>query len=371
MAQTEITRIVRLDLKGPLHVGQFIGVEREAALDWVPADTLFGALVSAWAALGRDVPALLAGFAQRNPPFLLTSAFPRAGAVRFYPRPWVRHRPPELLARKRVKRLRWVSEGVFRRLIVGEPLPGEAEEDNFIQGEAEEDNFIQGEAIWLTQTEFKQLPESVFAADETDRVWAYRVAPRVTVDRADDRSNLFHTGRVDFAPECGLWFGLRFLSQDPLWPDHVDAALNYLADAGLGGLRSTGHGAFTWDRDAGAIPEASAASPFTLTLSRYAPQGAVELAETLLDDPHTAYQLVTVGGWCHDDHLHPWRRRSLRLVSEGSLLAWNGRALAGHLVDVTPRGVGAFGPHHRVWRYGYAFPVPVARAAVIVQEDTQ
>jgi len=36
----------------------------------------------------------------------------------------------------------------------------------------------------------------------------------------------------------------------------------------------------------------------------------------------------------------------------------------GHAVDVTPQGVGQFGHRHRVLRYGYAYPVPVAPAAL-------
>lgn len=356
MAHTDVTHIVTLRLKGPLHVGQFIGVEREAALDWVPSDTLFGALVSAWAALGQDVGRLLDGFRAGRPPFLLTSAFPRAGAVRFYPRPWLPFRPSNLFEqqRKRTKRLKWVSEGVFRRMVAGESLAGEGEDDNFIQGET----------VWLTREE--TLPDSVFAEDERGRAWGYRAAPRVTVDRADSASNLFHSGRVDFAPDCGLWFGLRFLDADPAWPTHVEAALHYLSDAGLGGLRSTGHGAFTWEWNTPPpSPEgAGGEDSYAVTLSRYAPRDAAELQATLLGDARAAYRLATVGGWCRDDDLHPWRRRSVRMAAEGSLLAWNGRAAAGRLVDATPEGVGAFGADHRVWRYGYACPVGVAPAAL-------
>jgi CRISPR-associated protein Csm4 len=360
MAQTDASRIVTLCLKGPLHVGQFIGVEREAALAWAPADTLFGALVSAWAVLGQDVTAMLAGFRAGKPPFILTSAFPRAGTVRFYPRPWLYHYPANLFERerKRTKRLQWISEGVLERLVAGESLAGEGEDDNFIQGSA----------IWLTRAEQASLPKSI-KQDENGRVWGYQSAPRVTVDRADSHSNLFHTGRVNFAPECGLWFGVRFLSDDPAWPEQVKTALAYLADAGLGGLRSTGHGAFTWAWERKDIPAAPQAGSLALTLSRYAPRDADELQATLLGKASTAYRLVTVGGWCRDDQLHPWRRRSVCMVTEGSLLAWDERATAGHLVNVTPEGVGVFGDAHRVWRYGYAFPVPVSPAAGQRQEE--
>jgi len=354
MAQKDDVTVITLSPGGPLHVGLFIGEEREAALEWVPSDTLFAALVSAWAALDLDVPALLQGFREGDPPFLLTSAFPRAGAVRFYPRPWLRPRPAGLLERKRAKRLRWVSEGIFRRLLGGESL----------QGEDDDQNFLHEGKVWLTRTERDLLPEAVLAGEGL--IWKHQVVPHVAVDRRENRSNLFHAGRVEFAAGCGLWFGLRWRRPETLSPDLVDRALDYLGQAGLGGLRSIGHGAFAWEKEESSLP--SAQGPLAITLSRYAPCDASELGETLLGDPHTAYRLVLVGGWCRDDALHPWRRRSLRLVAEGSLLAWDGRSVAGHLVDVTPQGVGAFGPNHRVLRYGYAFPATVNSKALAEEE---
>lgn len=355
MAQAEDSVVVTLHPSGPLHVGLFVGQEREAALEWVPSDTLFAALVSAWAALGRDVPALLQGFWDGDPPFLLTSAFPRAGAVRFYPRPWVRPQPGGLLERKRAKSLRWVSAGIFQRLLGGQSL----------EGEGGDDNFLHEETVWLTHAERALLPEAVFE-EEGGRMWKRRVVPRVAVDRLENRSNLFHAGRVEYAAGCGLWFALRRRSAETSWPDRLDEALDYLGQAGLGGLRSTGHGAFTWEKGAGTFPEGGS---WAVTLSRYAPRDASELDHTLLADPRTAYRLVLVGGWCRDDRLHPWRRRSVRMVAEGSLLAWKEGGVAGHLADATPQGVGAFGPDHRVLRYGYAFPVAVQPAALAEEES--
>lgn len=352
MAETGDAVVVTLEPKGPLHVGLFVGQEREAALEWVPSDTLFAALVSAWAALGRDVPALLRGFREGDPPFLLTSAFPRAGKVRFYPRPWVRPKPAGLLERKRAKSLRWVSEDVFRRLVRGDSL----------EGEGGDENFLHEETVWLTKAERALLPAAVFAEKEEGRMWKRRVVPHVAVDRRESRSNLFHAGRVEYAAGCGLWFGLRRRSPDASWRDRMDEALEYLSQAGLGGLRSTGHGAFTWEKEQ--LPSFPGEGSWAVTLSRYAPRDDKELGRTLLADSRTAYRLALVGGWCRDDRLHPWRRRSARMVAEGSLLAWDGLAVAGHVVDVTPQGVGNFRPDHRVLRYGYAFPVAVPEAAL-------
>lgn len=347
------TLCISLALKGPLHIGHFIGVDREAVEEWVPADTLFGALVNAWALTGQDVEALLKGFKAGDPPFLLTSAFPQAGAVRFYPRPWLRpHLPADALSGKRTKRLRWVSEGILTRLVNGHPL----------HEEVQEDNFLQGNTVWLTHTERAQLPASVH---EWGRAWGYQAVPHVTVSRTQARSNLFHTGRVDFAHDCGLWFAVRYRADRAVWHKRLCAALNYLAEAGLGGLRSIGHGAFEWREEECPLPaEMPTTGEFALTLSRYAPRSAEELQTTLLEDPRTAYTFTLVGGWCHDSTWHTWRRRSVRLVSEGSLLRWPAQEVVGHLVDVTPENAGEFRDGHRVWRYGFAFPMPVASSAL-------
>ena len=95
-----------LSFRAGLHVGAR-GLDVEETRIAIPADTLFSALVSAWRISGRDPDVFTAPFVTRpaEPPFLLTSAFPFAGQVRFYPAPadlplrfdaWVaRSRTPE------------------------------------------------------------------------------------------------------------------------------------------------------------------------------------------------------------------------------------------------------------------------------------
>ncbi len=77
-----------LAFRGALHLGTR-GTEAEDAGRYVPADTLFAALLAAWRETGGDVEAFAAPFLgpEPDPPFLLSSAFPYAGGVRFYPVP--------------------------------------------------------------------------------------------------------------------------------------------------------------------------------------------------------------------------------------------------------------------------------------------
>lgn len=330
--------IFDLDLHSPLHQGEFVGINREATLDWVPSDTLFAALAIAWVQQGVDVTARLRALNAQDPTLLITSALPRAGTVRFYPAP---PRKPQrlfgVLDAKALKKIAWLSQGVLDELVKTDRVPAH-----------DDDNFLHGGAIWLTKEE-QVAVQPLLSLDDEGRpsLWRKQVVPHVTVDRAASASNLFHTGRVTFSAGCGLWFGVR---GEVEW---VRSALNYLSDAGLGGLRSTGHGGFKVAEQAIDLPEVKA-DEWGLCLSRYAPT-ANEITSALKQSQNT-YALVRVGGWCQDDDGHHWRRRAVRLLAEGAILPGSAR---GMLVDVRPEHV----MKRAVMRSGLAFLIPAGRLA--------
>jgi CRISPR-associated protein Csm4 len=336
--------IFDLELRGPLYQGEFVGVNREATLDWVPSDTLFAAMVTAWAQQGADVNARLAAFEAQTPPLLITSAFPRAGTVRFYPAP--PRKPAYLfdvpdLSPKALKKITWLSQGVLEQLQKGETPAFD-----------HDDNFLHGGSIWLTRNE-QAAVQPLLSTGEDGKLslWREQSVPHVTVDRAASASNLFHTGRVTFGKECGLWFGVRGQVE---W---VRSALSYLSDAGLGGLRSTGHGAFEATERAIDLPNVQG-TEWGLCLSRYAPQSEAEIAAGLQRSEST-YALVRVGGWCQDDDGHHWRRRTVRMLAEGAVLPGAAR---GKLVDVKPEHV----MKRAVYRSGLAFLIPAGGLAEAV-----
>jgi len=190
--------------------------------------------------------------------------------------------------------------------------------------------------------------------------------PRVTVDRINSASEIFHAGRVTFAPGCGLWFGVawhrpqdRVGNTNLTYHEAFARALDLLADDGLGGERSTGYGAFTHDQEKEPL---SLADPtpggLALLLSRYHPQPK-ELPAALAGDK-TAYELISVGGWLRSWDGAAQRRKRLWLVAEGSVVRAVGPGPWGDLVDVRPTyGSPAGDLPHPVWRYGLALGVPV------------
>jgi CRISPR-associated protein Csm4 len=353
--------MVTLRPTGAFHVGQDTGSERQKVHAYIPSDTLFSALVVAWAHMGK-ADDIVKQFGA-SPPFTLSSAFPCLMArgeqprvlVRLLPLPQVNLPGDDVLPAKKKKRIRWVSWGVFERLCSAQPLDGETADENLVQGKT----------VWLLKQERQDILQAWGRDADSTPWWTVGTVPRVSLDRITNASNLFHVGRVTFTEGLGLWFALQGgdgQAVPTLKPD-LQAALALLSDAGLGGLRSIGHGAFQWSWNDDTLPSAAPPSGYAVTLARYAPKDKDEVARTL-QVRGASYQLVTVAGWCEDDTLHPWRRKRLRLVSEGGVIGYEG-GTAGGLVDVKPTGApqARFGTRG-VYRYGYAFPVSVSRKAL-------
>jgi CRISPR-associated protein Csm4 len=80
-----------LHFKSGLHLGTR-GVTLEEAGVSIPSDTLFSALMDVHLRAGGDADAYIGPFLRGSAPFVLTSAFPLVGDVRFYPLPVERTR---------------------------------------------------------------------------------------------------------------------------------------------------------------------------------------------------------------------------------------------------------------------------------------
>ena len=296
------------------HFGKH-GIDLEASRETWPSDSLFAALVSRLVLLEGEaaVEAWLGTPKQpRKPPLVLTSTFPYAGEVRFFPVPRAALRTagalPQGMRFKDLKRVRFVSEGLYRRLIAGEGLAAVAAEGQVLR--------LHDGTVWLLRSEARSLPRPAQrAGDGSRRLWTVSKRPRVTVGRRGLESNLFHVGAVHFAPGCGLWFGVQWLEAATA-EDHerLRALLADLGDAGLGAERAVGYGRaeILADPDPLELPDPQG-GPWT-TLSRYWPTPEETPA---LQAPQAAYEVVQVGGFLHGYAL---RRRAVRLLKEGAVL---------------------------------------------------
>lgn len=362
--------VYRLTFRGGFHLGAR-GVDLEESAEHIPSDTLFAALVDAALRLSGSGEVLAEPFADGNPPFLLTSAFPFAGSVRFFPMPVPLDRwfGPETLRErsKDLKRVKFVSEALFRRMVDGERMDdwlfAEKEKNEPTRGVA-----LQGGAFWLTVEETGGLPVEMrvrpkrLHALRYHHVFQAHQLPRVTLDRITSASNIYHAGRVSFAPGCGLWFGVQWRSNGASLQGLFLQALAVLADDGLGGERTVGYGGFRWppEEEHLTLPDPTDGGLVWL-LSRYHPREA-ELPAALTGSP--GYALIAVAGWLRTWEGAAQRRQRLWLVAEGSLVRAVGPGPWGNLTDVRPRYQNPDGDlPHPVWRYGFALGAGVAPAS--------
>jgi CRISPR-associated protein Csm4 len=359
-----------LAVRGGLHVGTR-GVNLEEAGDRLPADTLFAALLDTWHRSGGDVAALVAPFVADPPapPFLLTSAFPYAGGVRFYPMPadLTRLFGPETFKTraKALKRIRYLSEALLQKALAGVRLDDDLFPADALQ-EPSSGMALQGGALWLLNDEVALLPEAM--RREPGKRHALRSlksfevgrVPRVTVDRIGSASTIYHAGRLTFADGCGLWFGASWRTpgaavgaDGPTYRQAFERALAVLQDEGLGGERASGYGAFKYvcAESPVRLPDPAPGWPAWL-LSRYHPRQ--DELPAALDTDGAAYSLVPVGGWLRSPDGAAQRRKQVYMLAEGSLICPGGYP-AGDVVDVRPTHGNAAGDlPHPVYRYGLA-----------------
>lgn len=362
---------VRLLPRGPFHFGGR-GVAMERADVGLPADSVFSALCVTLAQDAGDdaVPKLLARFGER-PSFRLTSLMPYAGEVRFLPYPQIA--PPKtpkaaaMQHRKRFKEIAWVSESVFRSLARGEEPRTALREGLPIT--------LHGGSIWVSHEEEVALQAFEAHDLETDEkqpgvLWRPAMRPRVTVDRMTSASAVWASGATYFntaqTPDgtqltAGLYTVIEWLDANAGLREQITVLFERLGRTGIGGERSSGYGQFDAAFDELSQWDIGADGPYFATLAPYHPRW--EERDTLGEG--ASYDIALHRGWLSMTGFSNLRRGTVRMIADGSVLRWPAgqrSAALGDLVDVTPKPAADAG--RKVWRYGLAFPVGIAAAAM-------
>ncbi len=334
-----------LSFRGPLHLGGHV-LSLDTSLPFVPSDTLYSALFASWVRLGGDPKPWAEAFPRRignelipaDPPFLLTSAFPRFRNTLFFPKP--RIVPKDQATAKDWKRTWFMDKAIFLKLTAGYPPK---------KFQPKQVSLQQG----LLLTEDPKIPAIAGREEEI---------PRVTLDRETQASNLFSISCVRFEKGWGLWFAVAW--RDPKRPcagltfrEAFGLALRELAHHGVGGDRTVGYGSFSPELlDTEEWPDPLPGRP-ALLLSRYHPRPD-ELPWVIRDSP--GYEVEEIGGWSVTAEGH-FRRRRIRMLAPGSILIPRNPGVLGDLVDVAPLDLeGRRLTSHPVWRYGLAFLFPFA-----------
>ena len=287
-------------------------------------------------------------------PFRLTSAFPFAGGVRFFPKPLVNLYTGDAKDDKKVKKVQFVSHNVFKAILGGEKTP------------KLEDHLINGGKMWVDTSEKEQLEtepkpsekdkkEKENEAEDDLTVWKTDTRPRVTLDRESQESQIWHVETLTFNKGCGLWFAVEF--DDPndteKIGDKIHTLISVLGDTGIGGERNAGYGLFEFQKKSIELDTGHSSSQF-VTLAPICPKSEAEL-KTLISKDAT-YTLNPRGGWGNSTGT-PFRRKKVMMFDEGSVLTKTDGQV-GRLVDgLEPDGNDVC--THSVYRYGYAWPVGI------------
>ena len=171
--------------------------------------------------------------------------------------------------------------------------------------------------------------------------------PRVAIDRKTSASNIYHFGEVSFAQNCGLYFLMDLRLKE--YEKKLKASIRVLGDEGIGGDRTYGKGLFKAEFEE--LKMDLEPKDHFVTLSLYYPkEEEVSISRY--------YELVNRGGWIYSIDAKNMRRKTVRMFSEGSVFKFADMPKSGFygdLANVKPEGFA----EHEVYRYGYAFAVPM------------
>ncbi len=320
-----------LNFRSPLHLGRR-GVGLEETEISIPTDTLFSAICQTWRTFygEESLTDFLAQY-QTGEPFLLTSAFPFAGDIRFFPKPLIDLDVNADDDRKKLKKVCYLSERRFRQIVNGELIASDGADL------IKDKDLINHGQLWIHDDDKCPRP-----------VWETNKRPRVTLDRQSSASEIWHLKAVKFGEGCGLWFDAKFETEEP--QRQVETILRVLGDTGIGGERSAGYGLFDLHIKSAESESESKADRF-VTLSPICPRNAEQLDTLIQGD--VAYTLEERSGWIGSSEGSGLRRQQVWLFAEGSVLNGNG-AQVGRLVDLKPEAC-----PHPVWRYAYAWPIKI------------
>ncbi|MBC2713381.1 MAG: type III-A CRISPR-associated RAMP protein Csm4 [Desulfosarcina sp.] len=337
-----------LDFDAPLHIG-LEGIGQESIETTVRSDTLWGAIVQCWSLIFDQSPDKLCV----QSPFQVSSCFPFIKGQMFFPLPVGTLDPlmqseKDLSQIKKLKKVVYLSYPLFCRVLQGEKLNAAALETPLscwplLSGEIENER---PSASLLNQT--KKMGGKFFQTSQR---------PRLEIDRASGgtvEGQFFYCTDQSFFAESGLFFLGEFENKQTR--QHFEAALQLLADSGLGADRSVGRGTFTFRKSTIKFPVISEPDQFCL-LSLYHPTRE-EVSDGVLKHANTAYNVIRRSGQCGSIGVNRFRRADIWMLGEGSVL---GVRPAGDISCVLPQK----GPiPHNVYRYGVAMAVPMAERRV-------
>jgi CRISPR type III-A-associated RAMP protein Csm4 len=322
---------VKLNFSAPLHLGRGTSDTYDTGSRFLHSDTLSAAVASARVQLFGDKN--LKTFLES---FRVSSAFPYLGNRCFFPKPMVKL--PLTVAgedahqlTKKLKKLEYLEQPLFEKLITGETLTVQPEQ------------FSKNKRyLWAGKA-----PEKTFLKTE--------VQQRVTVPRDGQGESIpYYVERLFFADDAGLFFLTAFDDEKTL--RETETALKYLGETGIGTDRTVGNGFFESEIKPFKL-QLPAASEYQLSLSLFCPEKE-ELTGLLQGEP--AYLLEKRGGFiagASGEQFRHLRKKSVFMFTEGSV--FKAGKLNGKVLDLRPEWDN--NELHPVYRSGKPLSIPIIK----------
>ncbi len=324
--------IYKLHFTSSVHLGDARD-DYGVSLKTIASDTMYAALISCLAKLGKEIPK------DGDLGCTISSLFPfyqkdkaDEDAVFFFPKPLKQTLPPSKKAveeRKKIKKIAWLDTTFFSKILQGEQLFNE----QTIGG-----NAIQGEFM-------TDVPV------DKDFITS-QVSPHVTVSRdCSEDAKPFYMDRIAFKDYSGLYF---IADGDVLL---LEKALNLLQYEGIGTDRNVGNGYFEYEADTIdlEIPENS---DHAVSLSSFLPESKEQL-RTMLESDDVAYDFQRRGGWITTPPNNTLRKNVIYAFTAASVFRrqCDGVETLGQVgIDLMPNLPMVT---HPVWRCGRALFLPI------------
>lgn len=326
-------KIYKLHFTSPLHIGDARD-DYSVSLKTIASDTMYAALISCLAKLGKTVPE------NGDMGCTISSLFPfyqkskDVESTLFFPKPLKQPLPKSAKAvteRKKIKKVAWLDSFFFSKVLSGEQLFEDSAIDECIKGE-----FMTSKVI------------------DKDFIKS-QVSPRVAVSRDGSKdAQPFYMDRIMFKDYSGLFFIAEGNT------DLVDDAIALLQQEGIGTDRNIGNGFFEFEKSSIDIdlPEQS---DFVMSLSMFIPESKEQLSG-MIDSDCIAYDFQRRGGWITTPPHNTLRKNVIHAFTAASVFKKSSENLEimGRVnVDLRPEISSKDRLIHPVWRCGRAIFLPI------------
>ncbi len=359
-------KIICLTFNSPLHIH---GSREDYAetKDRVHSDTLYSAILSAWAMMGFEEPLSQIGNSDNmegNLDFTCSSLFPffkeKEGDYTFFlPRP---QKPFETESVRRlreahhvkaIKKIEWLDLAYF------------TEHCKAPFGTKISEGSLWGKYMTSAPSSFAKYAQKQRDKGRDTDFMQTQLTQHANIPRTmggEATTMPYVVERIHFREGCGLYF--IFEGSDEKY-QLLLKALSLLEEEGIGTDRSTGNGRFTCHvLEAAPILHQFKAlfegeSEHRTNLSLFCPESHEQIC-AFLETPKAGYGLIKRGGWISSEPFIGLQKRDLYMFSEGSIFKTPHERIAGAVVNVKPLfDTGPVASMHPIWRSGRSFFVPV------------